>query len=499
MPSAFSFTQVTKRFGSVCANDGVSFEVEAGTIHGVVGENGAGKSTILKTLYGLYRPDSGDIHVRGEKVDFRSPQDALARGIGMVHQHFMLVPTLSVWQNVVLGEEPFAWKPNRAASIAALKSIQAEFGFSLDLDARVETLPVGLQQQVEILKLLYRKADTLIFDEPTAVLTPQEVTLLIERLRKLKNEGKTIVFISHKLREVLTLTEKVTILRQGKVVGSWQTAELDESSLAEKIVGRKVQPLPARKQSAATTPLIEVKNLSLEGPGRPILQSVSFSLRPGEIVGVAGVDGNGQQELIEILAKTREDYAGEVLWEGKPYRAQDCYRLKQSGLAVIAPDRHREAMILDFSLCENVLLGHHRETKYGKRRLDWTTVEKSTRAIIERFDVRPALPQAQARGLSGGNQQKLVIGRELGEGVKFLLAAHPTRGVDIGAIERIHSEILRLRDAGAAVLLFSSELEEILALSDRVLVIYNGRIQGETPRSQATETQLGLWMTGGAK
>ncbi len=499
MPSAaISFSNVTKVFGATRANDGVSFEVEHQSIHAVVGENGAGKSTIMKVLYGLYQADAGEIWVDGIKTSYSSPQEAIAQGIGMVHQHFMLVPTLSVWQNVVLGQEPYAWRPNRSKCIAELSKLQAEFGFSLDLDAKIENLPVGLQQQVEILKLLYRQAKILIFDEPTAVLTPQEVDVLITRLKGLKAQGKTIVFISHKLREILSLTDKVTVLRQGKVVGTWPTAELDESLLAQKMIGRHRQALPARKVFSENQPIIEARDVSLGLGSRRSLDSISFVLKAGEIVGVAGVDGNGQQELIEILAHTRSDYQGTLLWGGQSYREKAPYALKQSGLAVIPADRHREAVVLDFDLGENFILGHHREPEYQiSGRLNWDQVYADTEKAIERFDVRPTQARARLRGLSGGNQQKVVVGRELARPVQFLLAAHPTRGVDIGAIERIHREILHQRDQGACVLLFSSELEEILALSDRILVLYNGKIHGQCTRAEATETQLGLWMTGG--
>lgn len=496
--AAFSFSNVSKFFAQTRANDSVSFEVRSQSIHGVVGENGAGKSTIMKVLYGLYQPDGGEVRVRGEIVAFSSPQEAIAKGIGMVHQHFMLVPTLTVWQNIVLGREPYAWRPNRNRCLAELGALQKEFGFSLDLEAKIEDLPVGLQQQVEILKLLYRQAEILIFDEPTAVLTPQEVGVLITRLKALRDQGKTIVFISHKLREILALTENVTILRQGKVVGTWATVELDETLLAERMIGRKMQALPSRKTFAHSRPIIEARDLNLEKEKRLALDCVSFQLNEGEVVGVAGIDGNGQQELMEILAHTRQDYEGTLLWTGEPYRSHLAYALKQSGLAVIPADRHREAVILDFNLGENVILGHHREKAFCRRgRVLWNQVYQETEKLIERFDVRPPQPSARMGGLSGGNQQKLVVGRELARPVKFLLASHPTRGVDIGAIERIHREILRLRDEGACVLLFSSELEEILALSDRILVMYNGRIHGQCKRAEASETQLGLWMTGG--
>ncbi len=499
-PEAFSFASVSKRFGAVQANAAVSFSVQDKSIHGVVGENGAGKSTIMKLLYGLYTPDEGSITVRGKKVKFRSPQDALAEGIGMVHQHFMLVPTLAVWENVVLGSEPHAWASNRKKSLARLSEIQKEFGFHLDLEAKVETLPVGLQQQVEILKILYREAKILIFDEPTAVLTPQEVDTFIERLRGLQAQGKTIIFISHKLKEILKLTDRVTVMRQGKVVGSWETDSLTETSLAEAMIGRKMHSLPHRTPTPAAEPLLKAEKLSVTSAHRRVLSDLSFSLRAGEVVGVAGVDGNGQQEWIETLARVRSDYEGHLTWKGQDYRAWSTYDFKQRGLGVIPPDRLFEAVILDFTLSENVLLGHHFATEVTKGgRVFWPQLAKTTSDLIHRFDIRPNDPQARMGGLSGGNQQKLVVSRELSRNVQLLVAAHPTRGVDIGAIECIHSEILRLRDQGAAVILFSSELDEILALSDRILVLYNGKIQGECTRAEADETQIGLWMTGGSQ
>lgn len=497
---AFSFASVSKRFGAVQANSAVTFGVQDKSIHGVVGENGAGKSTIMKLLYGLYTPDEGTISVRGKAVKFRSPQDALAAGIGMVHQHFMLVPTLAVWENVILGSEPHAWASNRKKSLARLTELQKEFGFHLDLEAKVETLPVGLQQQVEILKILYRQAEILIFDEPTAVLTPQEVDTFIERLRALRDQGKTIVFISHKLKEILKLTDRVTVMRQGKVVGSWETPSLSEVSLAEAMIGRKMRSLPHRVPTPEREPLLKAENLSVTHSKRKVLSELSFSVRAGEVVGVAGVDGNGQQEWIETLARVRSDYEGRLTWKGQDYGAWSTYDFKQRGLGVIPPDRLHEAVILDFTLSENVLLGHHfapEVTKGG--RVFWSKLAEATSALIQRFDIRPSDPEARMGGLSGGNQQKLVVSRELSRNVELLVAAHPTRGVDIGAIECIHSEILRLRDQGAAVILFSSELEEILALSDRILVLYNGKLQGECTRAEASETQLGLWMTGGGK
>ncbi len=496
--AAFAFRGITKRFGPVVANEAVTFEARQGSIHGVVGENGAGKSTIMKVLYGLYQPDEGEMQVRGQTVRIASPEAAIRLGIGMVHQHFMLVPTLSIWRNVILGREPTLGRLDAASIKQKLDELQKTFGFHLDLDACIEDLPVGLQQQVEILKLLYREANILILDEPTAVLTPQEVETLFERLKTLQVTGKTIVMISHKLKEILRFTEAVTVMRRGKVIDTVATKGLSEDMLAEKIVGRHLRALPNRKAVPDAPPALEVKNLSLDIGGKNRLSDVCFSVRPGEILGIAGVEGNGQHDLAEILANVNRRYDGEVTFLGKRLRDRQTYEVKQNGLAVIPSDRHREAVILDFTVQENLLLGHHKEVRYGKK--PWLSVDRCSKAsekLLEQFDVRPRNPGLPISALSGGNQQKVVVARELSEPVKFILASHPTRGVDIGAIEFIHSLIVELRDKGAAVVLISSELDEVMALADRVLVLYDGKVQGYVDRKDADERRIGLWMTGG--
>lgn len=497
--SAFAFHDITKTFGSVVANRDVSFSVAAGTVHGVVGENGAGKSTIMKILYGMYAPDSGRIEVRDKTRKIARPQDAIALGIGMVHQHFMVVPTLKVWQNVVLGTEPGAFLREKTI-LAELSALQHEYGFSLDLELPVEALTVGQQQQVEILKLLHRKAEILILDEPTAVLSPQEVDQLLARLEVLVSRGCTIVLISHKLKEILRFTHAVTIMRQGKVVDTVPTGKLTENDLAEKIIGRKRQHLPERKSFPIDNPfLIEAHDLTLERPVGESLRKVNFSVRSGEILGVAGIEGNGQALLVECLAGVERGYTGSARICGKEIQRADPYALHQSELALIPSDRLQEAAILDFTAEENFALGHHREA-FASRHGVIQKTSRRARAVkgIEDFDVRPPDPLAAFRQFSGGNQQKLVLARELARQVRTVVAAHPTRGVDIGAIERIHAELLALRDQGAAVLLLSSELDEILALADRIVVLNDGRVVGECRRKDATETQLGLWMTGGA-
>jgi ABC-type uncharacterized transport system ATPase subunit len=497
--AAFEFEGVTKIFGSVTANSDVSFSVESGTIHGVVGENGAGKSTIMKILYGMYHPDGGTILVGGKPVRLKSSHDAISLGIGMVHQHFMLVPTLTVWQNVVLGKEPRKWNLNRNNSIEELNNIKCQFGFQVDLHARVSDLTVGQQQQVEILKLLYRKADVLILDEPTAVLTPQEVDVLLERLKHLRDLGKTVVFISHKLREILSFTENVTIMRHGKVVETLPTSGLTEASLAEKMVGRKLCALPVRKPVDTTrSPRLLIENLTVHKAGQAKLSDVSFEVRPGEIVGIAGVDGNGQHELVQVLMNVARDYDGKVLFDGKPLRERQTYELKQKGLAVVPPDRLKEAVVTDFCIRENYILGHHWEKDFVSHGTFQTPkIQAAVKTALDTFDVRPREPEWPMSGLSGGNQQKVVLAREFARPVELLVAAQPTRGVDIGAIEFIHAQFIKKRDEGASIVLVSTELEEILQLSDRILVLYEGKIQGQCLRKDATEETLGLWMTGG--
>lgn len=495
---AFEFDNITKIFGHVTANENVSFSVGEHSIHGVVGENGAGKSTIMKVLYGMYPPDGGRILFKGKPIEIENPQTAISLGIGMVHQHFMLVPTLSVWQNIILGREPTKGKLNQNAIRTALNTLQGEFGFTLDLDALVENLPVGHQQQVEILKLLYRRADILILDEPTAVLTPQEVDTLFERLRTLWKNNKTIVLISHKLREVLEFTHNITVMRQGKVIDTRKTSSLNQSLLAQLIVGRKLLSLPERKTLKDSRPVVQVNNVTVRSKGHKLkLDDVSFEVHSGEILGIAGIEGNGQTELVEVLSHVREDYEGSVSLGEVSYKESTTYGIRQAGLSVIPADRHREGVILDFSLWENLILGHHLEPEFTNGlRLAKSRIRVHCKDLLDEFDVRPRAQDLPIRALSGGNQQKAVVARELSRPVQFLVAAHPTRGVDIGAIEFIHSLFLARRDEGGAVLLISSELDEILTLADRILVLYEGKIVGETPRSQTNERQLGLWMTG---
>jgi len=496
---------ITKRFGDVLANDAVSIKVVPGTIHAIVGENGAGKSTAMRIAYGFYTADSGDILVNGQVREIRTPHDAIALGIGMVHQHFMLVEPMTVAENIVLGAEP-----GSAASLdlkragAEIRKVSDEFKLSVDPNATIESLSVGQQQRVELLKALYRHAQLLILDEPTAVLTPQEVEEFFTILRRMRTQGKTIVIITHKLSEVLAISDNVTVMRDGRVVGDVKTSETNAAALARLMVGREVLLRVEKPDAKTGAPVLGVRELSIAvRDGTLRLDKVTFEVRAGEIVGIAGVEGNGQTELIEALAGLVPGsyVSGTIAFEGRDITQTHARKRKELGIAHVPEDRHRRGLLLDFSLAENTILGvHYRKpavTGIGSVMLDESGIQNRTKQVIRDFDVRPPNPALPARALSGGNQQKLIIGREFELPPKLLLVSQPTRGVDIGAIEFIHRKIVAMRDAGCAVLLVSAELEEVTALSDRLLVIHNGRIVGEVDPKSATNEAIGLMMTGG--
>jgi general nucleoside transport system ATP-binding protein len=496
---------ITKRFGNVLANDHVNITVRPGTIHAIVGENGAGKSTAMRIAYGFYTADSGEIVVDGEVQRITTPHDAIALGIGMVHQHFMLVEPMTVAENIVLGAEPgAATSLDLRGAGTQIRALSEEFGLSIDPNATVENLSVGQQQRVELLKALYRQARLLILDEPTAVLTPQEVEEFFTILRRMREQGKTVVIITHKLAEVLAISDDVTVMRDGRVVGEVKTAETNAAELARLMVGREVL---LRVEKAGANPgetVLGVRDLTMTAKdGTRRLDGVSFEVRAGEIVGIAGVEGNGQTELIEALAGlilppavsgTMEFGGSNLLWI--PARKR-----KELGIAHIPEDRHRRGLLLDFDLAENSILGvHYRPpavAHFGNVWLDTQAIRKQSEQVIKDFDVRPPNPDLPARALSGGNQQKLIIGREFELRPKLLLVSQPTRGVDIGAIEFIHRKLVALRDAGCAVLLVSAELEEVTALSDRLLVIHTGRIVGEVDPQGTSPEEIGLLMTRG--
>ncbi len=503
-PPAVELRGLTKQFGSVLANAGVNLRVAPGTIHGIIGENGAGKSTAMKILYGILRPDAGEIFIHGQKRVWASPSNAIAQGIGMVHQHFMLAGPYSALDNILLGAEPRRWGMiDRRGARARLDALARQYGLPVEWDRPVEELPVGIQQRVEILKLLFRRANILILDEPTAVLTPQETTDLFTNLSKLRAEGKTVLLVTHKLKEVMSFTDRVTVFRAGKVTGEMETSRTNPQDLANLMVGRKVvlriEVPPARPRPELA---IEVAGLSLTGPSgsRPRLSDVSFSVRGGEIVGIAGVEGNGQSELVRAIMHPRDSRhrsAGAVRIMGQD--ATDCAarQIRELGVAIIPEDRLQEGLLLERPVSENFLLGLQRTSAFSRAGfLDLRGLARAATQAFADYDIRPPDLTLPANKLSGGNQQKLIVTREFQRQPRVLIAAQPTRGVDVGAIEFIHTRIVRARDEVAGVLLISSELDEILTLSDRILVMFEGRIVAEFRRGEVTERDLGLKMGG---
>ena len=492
---------ITKTFGNVVANNDVSIKIEKGTIHAIVGENGAGKSTIMRIAYGFYTADSGEILVDGKTVNIKNPHDAIALGIGMVHQHFMLVDTMTVAENIILGAETGS-KANldldkANADILALSN---KLRLGVNPKAYIEDLSVGAQQRVELLKALYRNAELLILDEPTAVLTPQEVEDFFGILRLMKEQGKTIVIITHKLEEVLAISDEVTVMRDGKNVGFVKTAETNAQNLARMIVGRDVLLRVEKSAAAPQETVLKVENLSCTNSHGEALKKISFDVKAGEIVGIAGIEGNGQTELIEAIAGLipAAKLSGNIQLFGDDITTTTARRRKELGIAHIPEDRHKRGLLLDSDLEENTILGvHYRAPIAAGGFLNAGAIEKRTREIIENFDVRPPQPELAAKNLSGGNQQKLIIGREFELNPKLLLVSQPTRGVDIGAIEFIHRKLIALRDSGSAILLVSAELEEVTALADRLLVVYKGVIVGEVDPKQTSNEEIGFLMTGG--
>jgi simple sugar transport system ATP-binding protein len=498
---------ITKRFGRVLANDEVNIEIRSGTIHAIAGENGAGKSTAMRIAYGFYRPDDGQILVDGTVRAIHSPHDAIALGIGMVHQHFMLVETMTVAENIILGNEPgnFAGLDLSGAT-HRIQVLSKELGLAVDPAATVETLSVGQQQRVELLKALSRNARILILDEPTAVLTPQEVDELFQILRRMRAQGKAVVIITHKLEEVLAISDVVTVMRDGRVVGERKTSDTTAAELARLMVGRDVLLRVEKRNAQPGALVLRLQDLSLTAKdGTPRLRDVSLDIRAGEITGIAGVEGNGQTELIETLAGLADvtRVSGTIEFEGHDITRLSARRRKELGIAHVPEDRHRRGMLLDSDLSENSILGvHYRKPAVFRNHgvlLDTPGIRRHAEQIIREFDVRPANPDLPARSLSGGNQQKLIIGREFSLPPKLLLVSQPTRGVDVGAIEFIHRKLVALRDAGCAVLLVSAELEEVTALADKLLVMYQGCIAGEVDPSRTPKEDIGMLMAGATR
>jgi general nucleoside transport system ATP-binding protein len=495
---ALELVGIDKKFGAVQANSDIHLTVARGTIHGIIGENGAGKSTLMSIIYGFYRADSGQIRVNGKAVAIRDSQAAIAAGIGMVHQHFMLVDNFTVLENIMLGAEGGALLARGIASARAeLKRLEDAYDLKVDPDTLVEQLPVGLQQRVEILKAMVRGAEILILDEPTGVLTPAEADHLFRILTVLRDQGKTVILITHKLREIMAITDTVSVMRRGKMVATRKTSETTVEELAELMVGRRVLLRVQKGEARPGDVVLSVRNVSVKDNRRvTMVDNVSFDVRAGEIVGIAGVAGNGQSELLEAIAGIRKPSSGEIVLNSKAVDWADPAALRQIGLAHIPEDRHHMGLVLKFEECENAVLGYHRNPAYGRGPLlNPAAIRKDAMQKIEKYDIRPPNPRLQTADFSGGNQQKIVVAREIERDPKVLIIGQPTRGVDIGAIEFIHRRIVEMRDAGKAILLVSVELDEIRALSDRILVMFAGRVVGEKTRD-ADEQSLGLMMAG---
>jgi ABC-type uncharacterized transport system ATPase subunit len=493
---------ITKRFPGVLANDDVSLTANSGEVLALIGENGAGKSTLMNVLSGLYRPDSGSILIDGKPQEFSGPGDAIAAGIGMVHQHFMLIPVFSVYENVVLGVEPTSGPGllNRRKARKEVREISERYGLAVEPDALVETLPVGLQQRVEIIKVLLRGAQILVFDEPTAVLTPQEVEEFFGILAELKARGATIIFITHKLKEALAVADSIVVLRDGRVVGSADPKTATPEELASMMVGRPIDLLVDKEQARPTDVVLDVDRASVvDEVGRHLLSDVSLQVRAGEIVGIAGIQGNGQTELVSAITGLLPLASGTVRMLGTDITSASPRRRHAAGLAHVPEDRQVMGMVRDFTVAENLMLdSYYAQPFSNKGVIDRTAVLQTAEELVDRYDVRPPLVQNRAGALSGGNAQKMIVAREFSRDVPLVVCAQPTRGIDVGSIEYIHQQIVRKRDEGKAILIVSTELDEIFALADRILVMFDGRIVAERVTSQTTPAEIGLFMAGRA-
>jgi general nucleoside transport system ATP-binding protein len=493
---------ITKRFPGIVANDNINLVVKKGEIHALLGENGAGKSTLMNILFGLYQPDEGEILINGKPVHITSPNVANELGIGMVHQHFMLVETFTVTENIVLGNEPKnGLQIDIRRAVKEVEELSRKYGLKVDPTAKIADISVGMQQRVEILKTLYRGADILIFDEPTAVLTPQEIQELIEIMHNLVKEGKTIILITHKLKEIMAVCDAVTIIRRGKVIDSVAVKDTNPDELAAKMVGREVTFKVDKQPPQPKEVILSVESVTAMGNrGVNALNGISFEVRAGEILGIAGVDGNGQSELIEVLTGLRKASGGRILLKGQDITNRLPREISEAGLSHIPEDRHKRGLVLDFTMSENMVLETYFHPRFNKNGfLDYAAIDKHASRLIKEFDVRTPSIHTKARALSGGNQQKAIIAREVDKDPDLLIAAQPTRGLDVGAIEFIHKRLVEQRDKGKAVLLISLELDEVINVSDRIAVIYEGQIVGIVDAKSTTEQELGLMMSGGKR
>ena len=500
MPPILDLRGITKSFPGVQANDHIDLTLNEGEILSILGENGAGKTTLMNILYGLYSPDGGEIHVRGSKVNIRNPHDAIDLGIGMVHQHFMLIPVFTVTENVMLGVEStkFAGILDRKAVAKQINEISRRFGLKVDPEARIEDLSVGVQQRVEIIKVLYRKADILIFDEPTAVLTPQEAEDFFKVVRSMVKQGKSIIFISHKLKEVLEISDRITVFRNGKVMGTTTPAQATEASLANMMVGRKVILSVDKKPARPGGVVLEVTDLQvMDDRHLPAVRGVTLQVKAGEILGIAGVQGNGQKELVEALTGLRQSVSGKVNFLGEDIASASPRRIREIGSAHVPEDRQNDGLVLSFPVKDNLVLNTYYEPPFAHGiNLDGDEISRAAEQRVKQFDIRTPGISIPVSTLSGGNQQKMIVAREFSRPIKLLIAAQPTRGLDVGSIEYIHGQIIKKRDEGCAVLLVSPELDEIMSLSDRIAVMFGGRILDTIPAKKATKEGLGLMMAG---
>jgi general nucleoside transport system ATP-binding protein len=491
---------IRKVFPGVVANDNVNFSVEKGEIHALVGENGAGKTTLMNVLYGLYRPEGGTIKIRGEVVHIHKNSDAIAKGVGMVHQSFKLVPSFTVAENITLGAEPrrSGIFTDRQAVRKSVQEISKRFGLLVDPDMHVADLPVGVQQRVEILKALYRNADILILDEPTAVLTPQETDDLFRVVRSLVEGGKTVIFITHKFREVMQISDRVTVMRDGKVVATKNTRDTDPTELARMMVGRDVLLRVDKQKADPKEEVFQVEHLKvLDNRFLQAVQDVSLSIRAGEVLGIAGVEGNGQRELVEAFIGLRQVVGGKICLHGKEITHTSVRERREVGISCVPEDRYVRGVALRANLEDNLIVENYHKAPFSHGQLlDLNKISEYARDLVHKFDVRTPSAKVPAFTLSGGNLQKVVLAREISTKPDLLIVAQPTRGLDVGSIEFVHRRIIQARDEGAAVLLVSAELEEVMSLSDRIAVLYEGKIVGEIEASLATEEKLGLWMAG---
>ena len=490
---------ITKRFPGIIANDGINLRLKKGEIHALLGENGAGKSTLMSILFGLYQPDEGVIKKNGEEVIINNPNDATKLKIGMVHQHFKLVGVFSSLDNIILGQEPNRFGfIDRKQAIDKIKNLSTKYGLNIDLNKRVDNISVGMQQRVEILKMLYRDNDVLIFDEPTSVLTPQEIEDLMNIMKNLVKEGKSIIFITHKLNEIMSVCDRVTVLRKGKYVGTVNTKDITKEYLSEMMVGRKVNLEIEKKKTEKLRSILKVENINITINRKEVVKNISLEVKSGEILGIAGIDGNGQMELAKGIYGLDKIKSGKIFLNNKDITNDSIRKRSIDGISLIPEDRHKHGLVLDYSLENNMILQRYWDNRFSKYGLLLNkNIRSYTEELIMQYDIRSNQgPITKARSMSGGNQQKAVIAREIDRNPDLLIAVQPTRGLDVGAIEYIHRKIVEQRDKGKAVLLISLELDEIMSLSDRILVIYEGEIVGEFNPKTVSRNELGLYMSG---